>query len=96
MKILVRLYGTLFEVVGAKRVEVELEGGATVKDLARKLAEMYGEMARGELFDPTTGELREFYTFFVNGKLCEPDAALKDGDEVAILPRIAGGSRTNN
>lgn len=28
---------------------------------------------------------------FVNGRICEPDTILKDGDEVGIFPPIGGG-----
>lgn len=65
----------------------------TVKDVLLQLENDYPEI-RARLKDEN-GDLRRFINIFVNGqdiRLTEGEnTKLKDGDEVSILPAIAGG-----
>ena len=77
-------------VAGAKSVEV---GGASVGELVTALLERHPGLG-GQLLSPD-GELNRFVNVYVNGQdvryldgLATPVA---DGDEVRLLPAMAGG-----
>lgn len=71
-------------------VEVD---GETVGEALNALAEQFPEV-RERLFDGD-GNLRRFVNFFLNGEDVRsgqgPETPLNDGDELAIVPAIAGG-----
>jgi MoaD family protein len=71
---------------------VECEG-TTIADLLNSL-ETSCPGIKGRLCDET-GELRRFVNFYVNSEdiriLDGVNTALSDGDEVSIIPAIAGG-----
>jgi len=78
----VRLFGSIREAVGAKELDVPLEAGADVAAL-RALLE-----ARHEVFARAAGRL----LVAVNQETADDAAVLVDGDEVAFLPPVSGGS----
>ncbi len=82
----VKLFGSLREEAGAKELEIELPDGACVCDLRRLLARSY----------PILEKYGERVAASVNLELARPDQRLADGDEVAFLPPVAGGSGTPN
>jgi len=67
--------------------------GETVADVVDDLERQFPGL-RERLVDDT-GELRRFINVYVNGEdirfLQEKTTTLKDGDEVSIVPAIAGG-----
>jgi molybdopterin synthase sulfur carrier subunit len=74
----------------------EVKGqGATVGDLIEDLEQRFPGL-RERLVDET-GELRRFVNIYVNQEdirfLQGRKTAVKDGDEVSIVPAIAGGRR---
>jgi molybdopterin synthase sulfur carrier subunit len=73
--------------------EVEIEAAGDIKELIDKLEEKYPGI-KGRLCDES-GALRRFINFFVNDEdirfLEGINTKLKDGDEVSIVPAIAGG-----
>lgn len=81
IKVTLRLFGSLREALGESTREVELAGGARVADLRAWLA------ARSELVDRLGSRLAAS----VNLEIAEPERVLRDGDEVAFLPPVAGG-----
>jgi molybdopterin synthase sulfur carrier subunit len=78
----------------ADRTEVESEG-ENIKELIEDLEKKYPGI-KEKLCDEK-GQLREFVNFFVNEEdirfLAGEETELKDGDEVSIIPAIAGGGR---
>jgi|YelNatPaOPRAMG01_1025707.scaffolds.fasta_scaffold00131_69 molybdopterin converting factor small subunit len=78
LKVKVKTYGFIAQKLGS-RLELELEEGATVKDLISKLS----EKIKG--FDLTQEVV------LVNGKAARQDHILNHGDEVTIMPAIVGG-----
>lgn len=68
--------------------------GKTVKEALGVLTKDYAGI-RERLFDEK-GELRRFINFYVNDEdirfLKGVDTPIKDGDEISIIPAIAGGS----
>ena len=73
--------------------EVELEGN-TVGEVLKLLSEEYPDTKKA-LFDENS-ELRAFVNVFVNDENIRDlegfDSSLKNGDEVILIPAIAGGS----
>ena len=82
MRIAVRLGSGLSRLAGGPRLDVELEDGATVGDLLDRVAE-----DRPVLTDGMPSVLT-----VVRGSQVAGDRVLADGEEVALLIPIAGGS----
>ena len=76
MKVTVRLFAGLREEAGQARREVELPAGARVADVWPLLE--LGEAPGGLLYA-------------VNREYAAADAALGEGDEVALIPPVSGG-----
>ena len=76
----------------ANQAEVSANG-ATVKEALAHLNEQFDGIAE-RLYDEQ-GKLRRFINFYVNEEdirfLNGEDTALKEGDELSIVPAIAGG-----
>ncbi len=83
MKVNVRLFASLREIFKSPYLEVELPEGATVADLVEVIREEAPHLGRGGRFHVT-----------INKDFVEQDAALHDGDEVAIFPPVGGGQET--
>ncbi len=77
----VRFFARYAELVGREEMELELPLPATVADVVRQ--------ARREL--PAARALPEHLLAAVNLQHVRLDAAVQDGDEVALLPPLAGG-----
>lgn len=79
MKISVKLFATLRPFLGegasGSPVALDIPSGATIGELANLLK-----------LPPD-----EVKICFVNGRICELDHILTDGDEVGIFPPIGGG-----
>jgi len=80
MHVRVLLFGSLREALGERELDVELEPGATVRELRARLA------ARHDLF------ARSGMLAAVNQETVAEDRPLAEGDEVAFLPPVSGGS----
>lgn len=81
MAITVRLFALLREHKGQERIEVEPRGGDTVGSVFDRL---FPDLAS----DP----LRETLAFALNATYVDPDQPVQDGDEVAFIPPLGGGS----
>jgi len=73
----------------------EIEGaGATVFDVISSLETKYPGI-KDKLRDPATGKVRRYLNIFLNEKdvrfLQGEATPVKDGDELSIVPAIAGG-----
>lgn len=82
MNVIVKLFGAVREATGVKELSVELSDGATTGDLRELLAADH----------PIFGEFGDRLAVSVNFEVATADAALTDGDEVAFLPPVSGGS----
>jgi molybdopterin synthase catalytic subunit len=78
----VKLFGAVRERVGAKLLSLSLPDGFSVADLRARLA------AEHAVFD----EFGDRLAVSINFEIADPDATLRDGDEVAFLPPVSGGS----
>jgi molybdopterin converting factor subunit 1 len=77
-------FGIVRERLGRREESREIASGATVGDLLGELAESHGIFALG------AGSIR----IAVNREYVEKDHVLAEGDEVAVIPPVAGGAPT--
>ena len=88
----VRIPTPLRPMTGGKN-EVEI-AGSTIAEIIENLGEAHPGI-KERLYDEK-GEVRRFINIYVNEEdirfLTGKDTPLKDGDEVSIIPAIAGGS----
>jgi molybdopterin converting factor subunit 1 len=82
MKATVRLFARLSELAGTRVAEVEAGEGLTAKEVYRALCSQY----------PSLSGLNGSVRFAVNGEYVEPGHPVGDGDEVALIPPVSGGS----
>jgi molybdopterin synthase sulfur carrier subunit len=91
MPVLVRIPTPLQKLAG-DQAEINVEA-MTLRQAVEQLAAQNGEFKTRLLDD--SGELRRFVNVYVNEEdvrfLQKLDTPLKDGDEVSIVPAIAGG-----
>lgn len=92
MFIRVRSFASFRDILG-KELDVELKDGSTVRDLLDDLTSTRQRL-RSAVFDES-GKVREYVILMKNKKNIESlsglDTELAEGDEVAILPPVAGG-----
>ncbi len=92
MKVNIRAFANFREILG-RDLSVDLEDGSNVGDLLESLSESRQQL-RPAIFDET-GQVREYVIIMKNRKdvsaLQGLKTALEEGDEVAILPPVAGG-----
>jgi molybdopterin converting factor subunit 1 len=81
LKVRVRLFAALREIVGLDEVDVELPPGTTVNGLWEKL------VSRNERLGPYGKSIN----FAVNHDFVSRETPLSPDDEVAFLPPVSGG-----
>ena len=81
MLVTVRLFGSIRELLGAKEWELSLPDATTVGELRALVARDH----------PAFCEMGERLRTAVNQELVSEETALREGDEVAFLPPVAGG-----
>lgn len=86
MDVRVRLFAFQRELVGQRYVGLELAEGATVAD------GWDGLVARYPALEPGRASVR----FARNGEYADPADGLVDGDELAVIPPVSGGSDTSD
>lgn len=87
MKITLRFFASVRETLGTSSETVDLAGmpaGATVADVRAAL------VARGGAWAQALGDGRAL-RMACNQVMCQPGAAVKEGDEVAFFPPVTGG-----
>ena len=82
MRITVRLFARLRDIAGAAELSRDVAPGATVRTLWQELAAEFPEMISYERSISTA----------VNADYPLRTQVLSDGDEVAFLPPVSGGS----
>jgi molybdopterin converting factor subunit 1 len=81
VKITVRCFAALAEVVGERVLELELPEGATVRSVLDRLTRDI----------PAFGDHASRLMTAVNRDYVKPEACLSDGDELALFPPVSGG-----
>ncbi len=80
MTVTVLLFASYADAVGASSIEVELPAASTVRDLVRRLRDVAG-----------AGRLPPAPLVAVNERYAAPDCVISPGDEIAVIPPVAGG-----
>lgn len=83
MRVRIRLFAVQRELAGAREVPLELADDATVESAWAALVERH----------PILGPGRPSVRFARNGAYADAGERLADGDEVAMIPPVSGGSR---
>lgn len=82
MRIRVLFFGILRDLTGSRECDVELAEGTTAAGLFDHFAARF----------PALEQARRSVTVARNQEFADPSVALSDGDEVALLPPVSGGS----
>ncbi len=92
MKVHIRAFANFRDILGKDR-DIEIKEGSTVGDLLQSLISANKNL-RAAIFDDA-GKVREYVIIMKNRKNIESlhgmKTKLSEGDEVAILPPVAGG-----
>lgn len=80
MKISLLAFGIAKDILHTRKLELELNQGATVAMLRQRLLSQYPEF-----------EKLKSLSFAVGEDYCGEDHSLRNGDEVAIIPPVSGG-----
>lgn len=82
MRVKVRLFAMLRQQAGWRERDLQLPDGATIDDAWRALSDQ----------SPAFAAHREIVRFARNREYASADQPLEDGDELALIPPVAGGS----
>jgi molybdopterin synthase catalytic subunit len=85
VRIRVLFFGVLRDVTGLREDSIEIADGG----VAASVFEHYSSRF------PRLGAMSQSIVLAVNQKFCAPSEALADGDELAFLPPVSGGSEAN-
>jgi molybdopterin synthase sulfur carrier subunit len=95
LRINVRFFAAVRELVGSREETLELPEGGTVENLLDLLVERHGKPFRDYVYDPKSDELRRSLQILVGDKpmsaLNGPSTVLTDGCVLAIIPPVGGG-----
>lgn len=80
MNINIKAFGIAKDILGQTSLQVEISDEYTVKELLSDLKKRY----------PAFGELNSL-AIAVNAQYAEAEQVIKAGDEVVIIPPVAGG-----
>ncbi|HET7436162.1 MAG TPA: molybdopterin converting factor subunit 1 [Thermoanaerobaculia bacterium] len=81
MKVRLLLFAVLRDIIGRAEDELALDDGATARDVWQSLRARHPEL-RGYAEPPMTA---------INESYAAPDTRLREGDELAFIPPVAGG-----
>ena len=94
MKVTVKFFTTLREIVGKPQEQIELPEAVTVNELLQQLGERYGVQFTRNVYDEK-GTVRGHLHFLINGQSTTTQQGLKtklnENDILAILPPVGGG-----
>jgi len=81
-----RLYAGLKDMVGARDLDLRLPEGATVGHLRERLGDEY----------PAVRAMLSVLVFAVDEEYVPSSHLLREGDHVALIPPVSGGSRCSS
>jgi MoaD family protein len=96
MKITIRSFLTLKDVMGDQSV-LELEiGNLTLMELLHELSDMFGDRFSQMVFDESGKGLNQHIRILINGRHYSHipqklNTRLQEGDDIALFPPIMGG-----
>jgi len=94
MKITVKYFAALREIVGKKEDLLELDADLTVENLLEALSDKYGEEFQEYIYNEE-GRLRENLQFLIDGKSISTSKGIKtklhNSSQFVIIPPVGGG-----
>jgi MoaE-MoaD fusion protein len=81
VRIRLLFFAVLRDITGTTDAELDVPEGTKPRDIWQSLRERHGQLAAYE--QPPMTAINESYA--------SPDEALRDGDELAFIPPVAGG-----
>ena len=94
MKVTVKFFTSLREIVGKPQEQIELSDVVTVNELLQQLGERYGEKFTRYVYNEKS-TVQGHLHFLINGKSITTQQGLKtklkENDILAILPPVGGG-----
>ena len=95
MKVRVRYFGYIQNMVNKREEQFELGENASLADLLSKMAGVYGEAFRKEVYEPGLKNVKTGFCVTVNGVLMDQlggvDTKLGDGNDVILMSLMSGG-----
>ena len=82
MHVTVRYLGMLKEIAGREEEQVEVADGSSVRDVYAALQQRI----------PQLQQFRDAIALAVNYEYSGSETPLRDGDEIALIPPVSGGS----
>ena len=82
IRVTLLLFASVAEAIGERRRDLVLPAGTTPRDVFEMLVRERPQLAR----------LREIVSFARNREFAGADTILADGDELAVIPPVAGGA----
>ena len=80
-KIDLRLYGSVKDLLGANRIELDWNDNMSVGDLRQKLYNLY----------PILSKVNTQFAISINRRAVDDTKLIRMADELAVLPPISGG-----
>lgn len=98
MAIKIRGYLTFREIIGEQSITIAKGETISINELLIKLSKTLDDRFEDTIYDPQTKTLGEHVAVLINGRSYthlpnKLETQLKDGDQVAIFPPMAGGSQ---
>jgi len=95
MRVRVHYLGYIRNLLRRKEEEFELEKGTPLSELLNKLAGIYGEPFKKEVFEPGLKDVKMGFVVTINGvligQLDEIETKLNEGDNVILMSLMSGG-----
>jgi len=95
MKVRVRYFGFIRDMLKKREEEFELEEEALLSDLLNKIVGIYGEPFKTEVYKPGEENVKTGFVVTVNGVLMGQlhgvDTRLNEGDSVILMTLMSGG-----
>ena len=95
IRVKVHTISAITKIVGQRELEVSLPDGSTLQALISWMVETWGEKISNYLIQPESTSPLPHIRLMVNGQdigfLNGMETVLRDGDEVLIIPPVAGG-----
>ena len=94
MKVKMKYFASLRELIGVGEEEYDVKDGTTLRELLVKYIPEKHKEAAGAWMERIAGILKgdkEGYILIINGNKADLNQRLDEGDVVALLPPVGGG-----
>ena len=94
MKVIVRTFANLRDILGGSEIEYEIEQGNSLGYLLQNMCQTYGKPFEHQIRDPLTGTIIPLL-LLINGKVfrsvTDLDTPINEGDVITIMLPFDGG-----